>query len=153
MRTARNTAVATVAFISIGGWLVLFAGFLWWTFQPVQLTSVAQPVEILNEGNEIRIGEPIVLRLAVDKPDGIRAVAADRFLECDSGNLVSLTSSTKDLPPGSYVIINDKTVLPAKVSPGDVCVFVFRNTYSVNPIRTETVEWRSEPFTVLPAKG
>jgi hypothetical protein len=39
-----------------------------------------------------------VLRLVVDKPAGARAVKADRFLECQSGNLVTLTAAVRDLP-------------------------------------------------------
>lgn len=151
--TARgHRAVLWAAFIGIGGWVVLMLGWLYWTLAPAAVTTVKQPVEVLNDGNEIAIGEPIVLRLVVDKPDGVRVVKADRFLECQSGNLVTLTSTPRDLPAGSYTLVNDETVLPAKVAPGDVCLFLLRNTYSVNPIRTETVEWRSEWFTVLPAE-
>ena len=152
MRTRSHRAVLWLAFIGIGGWVVLMLGWLWWTLAPATVTFVKQPIEILNDGNEIAIGEPIVMRLAVDKPAGARVVKADRFLECQSGNLVTLTATVRDLPAGAYTLINDQTVLPAKVAPGDVCLFLFRNTYAVNPIRTETVEWRSEWFTVLPAE-
>jgi hypothetical protein len=137
--------VLWAAYIGIGGWVLLLVGFLWWTLAPATVTFVRQPVEILNDGNEVRIGEPIVLRLVVNKPEGVRVVKSDRFLECQSGNLVTLTATARDLPAGSYDVINDKTILPAKVAPGDVCLFVFRNTYQVNPIRTETVACASVP--------
>ena len=102
-------------------------------------------------GNRIAIGEPIVMELAVDKERNARPVASDRFIKCGSGNLVTLTSAPRDLPIGNFTIISDSVILPAKVSPGDQCVFTFRITYEVNPIRSETVDWESERFDVLPA--
>ena len=152
MSRGRHRVVNTAAVVGIGGWLVILGGWLWWTLQPVHLPDVRQPIPILNDGNEIAIGEPIVMRLNVDKPPGVRTVQSLRFIQCDSGNLVTLTDTVRDLPPGQYRVIADTVLLPAKVSPGDVCVFTYRNTYQVNPIRTEVVEWSSERFTVLPAK-
>ena len=148
----RGKIVTVAALIGIGGWLAILGGWLWWTLQPVHLPDVRQPIPILNDGNKIAIGEPIVMLLAVDKPPGVRTVQSLRFIQCDSGNLVTLTAAARDLPAGNYTLIADTVLLPAKVSPGDVCVFTYRNTYQVNPIRSETVEWSSERFTVLPAE-
>ena len=140
-------AAASVATV---GWMLILGTILWWELQPAKTTQVQEPIEILNPRNEVPIGQPIVLRLVVDKPQGITTEQAQRFLECQSGNLVTLTASARDLPPGQYTIVSDSVILPAKVAPGDICVFVFRNTYRLNPIRTETAQWTSEPFLVLP---
>ena len=147
-----HRALTAAAVIGIGGWFVIMAGWLWWTFQPVSLPSVDEPIPVLNDGNEVAIGEPIVLELKVDKPADARTVSSTRFIQCQSGNLVTLTSTARDLPVGAYTIISDSVILPAKVSPGDVCVFTFRITYQVNPIRIEVVDWESERFTVLAAR-
>ena len=151
-RPGAHRYVLWAAVLGIGGWLVILGGWLWWTFQPAALPTIAQPIPILNDNREIAIGEPIVMRLAVDKPSGVRVTQSLRFIQCDSGNLVTLTAAVRDLPSGSFTLIADTVKLPAKVSPGDVCVFTYRNTYSVNPIRTEVTEWSSERFTVLPAE-
>ena len=67
---------------------------------------------------------------------------------CESGNLVTLTGTTRDLPLGNYTIIADSTLLPNKVAVGDECQFLYRVRYYVNPIRDADVEYLSEPFTV-----
>jgi hypothetical protein len=48
-------------------------------------------------------------------------------------------------------VVSDSIIIPAKVTPGDVCVAVFEITYRINPIREEVARWDSEPFRVLPA--
>jgi hypothetical protein len=146
-----HRAVAWAAALAIGGWLLVIGVWTWWMLQPVTLPALSEPIPILNEGNEIAIGEPIVMELAVDKPGGVRVTQSIRFIQCDSGNLVTLTSAVRDLPSGDYTLIADSVKLPAKVTPGDTCIFTYRNTYQVNPIRTEVTEWSSERFTVLPA--
>jgi len=151
MSAPGHRTVLWAAFIGMGGWVVLMAGWLWWTFQPVALPAVVEPIRILNEGREVAIGEAIVMRLEVSKPPGARTLQSTRFISCESGNLITLTASVKDLPAGRYTVVSDSVILPAKVAPGDECRFTFRNTYAVNPIRDETVEWSSEEFKVLPA--
>jgi hypothetical protein len=144
-------AFGITASIAIGGWTVLLLGWLWWTFQPANLPTIATPIPILNENNEIAIGEAIIMQLEIDKPNPTRTISSTRLIKCNSGNLVTLTEQpVKDLPTGSFSVVSDSVVLPAKITPGDLCVFTYRNTYEINPIRTETVEWTSETFTVLP---
>jgi hypothetical protein len=146
-----HRAATWAAVVGILGWLIIIGTYLWWTLQPVDLTSVIEPIPILNENNAVAIGDPIVMELVVDKPEGLRTIETARLLRCASGNLVTLTSSSRDLPPGQYTIISDSVQLPAKVNPGDACSFVFRISYQVNPIRVETMEFTSEPFSVHPA--
>lgn len=151
--SSRGHRVATwAALVGIAGWLVIIGVWTWWQVQPVDLTRIIQPIPILNIDREIPIGDPIVMQLDVDKPKGLRTVQTDRFLACTSGNLVTLTQSARDLPPGRYTLISDSTLLPAKVTPGDSCQFLFRITYRINPARTETEEFRSEWFTVRPPR-
>lgn len=150
MKTKIQRVVSVAAIVGIGGWMVILGGFLWWKLEPVDLPVLKTPIPILNEDNEIPIGDPIVMELNVSKPLGVRVDQSLRFIRCDSGNLITLTSAERDLPVGSFKVIADTVTLPAKVAPGDTCVFVYRNTYNVNPIRSETIEWASEPFTVLP---
>lgn len=141
------------ALIGGGGWAILLGLWGWWTLQPTSLPVVTEPIEVLNPGNDVAIGEALVMRLVVNKPNPATAVSSSRRLECLSGNLVTLTSgSAVPLPVGSYTLVSDNVIMPAKVTPGDTCDAVWTIRYRINPIRDEVVEWRSEPFTVLPAQ-
>jgi hypothetical protein len=142
------------ALIGVTGWVILLGLFGWWMVQPVTMPSIAEPINVLNPGNRVAIGDPLVMRLVVNKPNPAEAVNSTRRLECPtSGNLVTLTAgSAVPLPVGAYTLVSDNVVMPAKVTPGDVCEAVWVVVYHINPIRDEVLEWRSEPFTVLPAQ-
>ena len=142
---------AIAAVIGVGGWLLLLGLWAWWSFQPTNLPTITEPIPVLNPEHAVAIGTPIVLELAIAKPRDIAPHTSTRFLECTSGNLVTLTATPTQLPEGNYTVVSDNVVLPAKVTPGDTCVAVFLNTYEINPIREETTRFASEPFTVLPA--
>jgi hypothetical protein len=140
------------AFIGIAGWVFIMALLGFWYLVPVNLPTVTEPMPILNPGNRIAIGEPIVLQLDVVKKTPTEVNAYSRFLTCTSGNLVTLTGSPTNLPVGKYTVINDSAILPAKVSPGEVCTFNIRVSYRINPVRTEVLNLESEPFTVMQKK-
>lgn len=142
---------ALAAFVGVAGWAALLGVFVWWTVQPAHLPEVTEPIEVMNPGNAVAINSPLVLRLEVTKRQERAPTGSVRFLECESGNLVTLTSSPVRLPVGSYTVVSDNIVIPAKVTPGDTCRAVFEITYTVNPIRDEVVRFDSESFTVLPA--
>ena len=132
--------------VVVGGWLLLN---VWWLNQPVSLPSIDEPIPILNDNREIAIGEPIRMLLRVDKPQDIEAERTSRSIICESGNLVTLTESTQDVPAGSFTAVADNVNLPNKVDVGDTCQFRYNVDYRINPIRTDEVEWLSEPFTVV----
>lgn len=148
--TTRDRIVYITASVSIGGWLTIFALLLWWhLLQPVNVPTIDQPIPVLNENREIAVGESIVLQLDVVKTDGSHPTVTNRFIVCESGNLITLTPSTRDLPVGEYRIISDSVDLPAKVTVGDTCTFLYRVDFRINPVRTVDVEYESEPFTVV----
>ena len=139
------------AVVGIVGWLLLLSLWGWWTLQPANLPSVTEPMPVLNEDREVAIGEPLLLQLQVVKTAELTAVSTGRWLACESSNLVTLTSlDPVNLPVGEYTVVADSIILPAKITPGDTCTAVIRVTYRINPMRVESVEFDSEPFTVLP---
>jgi len=142
--------LAVAAAVGILGWLFLLGLLGWWTLQPVTLPTIAEPIAVLNPGNEVAIGDTLLMELEVSKPVDLLAVGNSRRLECLSTNLVTLTAGVTQLPAGTYTVRSDSIVLPAKITPGDQCEAVLGVTYQINPIRVERVEWRSEAFTVLP---
>lgn len=137
--------ITLLTFISAS---VIIVVCLFWVFYPYQVSEVKVPIEIENENNQIRVGERIEMRLQISKPNNIKPEGTV-FISCDDGNLVTMASLTSNLPVGEYSLINDKYVLPPKVAVGSKCVFNFRNSYQVNPIRDIVKEWYSESFEVI----
>ena len=146
-------AFGIAALVGMGGWMLLLGVWAWWMLQPANLPTITEPIEVLNPGDAVAVGDPLVLRLEVDKPRPASPVNSARLLECESGNLVTLTSTPTPLPVGTYTVISDNLTIPAKVTPGDTCVATFNITFRINPIRDEVARWSSEPFVILPAKG
>ena len=119
-----------------------------WVLYPYQVSDVKVPIGITNENNQIKVGEKIEMKLQVTKPSDIKPDGTV-FITCDDGNLITMASLVANLPVGQYPVINDKYTLPPKVAVGSKCVFNFRNSYQVNPIRTIIKEWHSESFEVI----
>lgn len=133
-------------FILVTGTLFAFHWAYYVYIDGYSLPSVTQPIEILNEDNEIKIGEPIKMLLKIDKPEQIPIIDADNYITCTDGNLVTLTSNPTTLPVGYREITSDRYLLPNKVLIGATCHFVFQTSYQVNPYVVETTTWTSEPF-------
>ena len=129
-------------------WTVFLLLVAFWLLYPYKVSSIKEPIAILNEYNEIAIGDAIIMKIELTKPNEIRPKGTV-FITCDSGNLVTLLGNTQNLPVGKYTVVNDRYILPSKVSVGDKCKFHFKNSYQVNPIREITKEWVSEEFTVI----
>ena len=149
----RGRAVAWAAGLSILGWVAIFAIYLAWTLWPVNLPTVDQPIPILNQNRTVAVGEPIIMELQVNKPDPVNVRAADRLIICDSGNLITLTPDAVDLPTGDFVVESSSVILPDKIIDGDRCTFLYRITYYINPVRSETAEYESETFITVQNYG
>jgi hypothetical protein len=137
------------AFIGISGWMLVLFLIAFWHLMPVTLPDVKQPLPILNANHQIAVGEKVVVQLDVVKKVETTVESSTRYISCDSGNLVTLTSNPTNLPVGTYTIISDSVTLPNKVTVGDVCTMNFRIVYRINPMRVETLVLSSEPFTVV----
>lgn len=137
--------VTLVTFISVS---VILIVSIFWLIYPYQVSDVKEPIKILNENRQIRVGEPIEMELIVNKPTNIKPVGSV-FITCDDGNLVTMNSAVTNLPVGEYTVINNRYLLPPKVMVGAKCQFNFSNVYQVNPIREITREWNSEYFEVI----
>lgn len=142
------TGMVTVIFL---GNLFLISLVAYWLVRPYQLPVVEVPIEILNTNNVIAVGEPIEMLIKIDKPVELEPNTT-KLIVCDSGNLITLTSSTRNLPVGQYEITSNTTLLPAKILDGDTCNFKFVVEYHLNPIRTETQTWYSENFKVIESR-
>lgn len=138
-----------LAWVAIIGNLALIGLVAFWLIHPYPLPTITQPIPILNENKEIAIGDPIKMKLEVNKQREMKPTTITRNITCNDGNLVTLANiSVQDLPKGSYTLISDKFILPPKVAKGSTCKFNFINTYKLNPLRSETTKYSSEQFKV-----
>jgi hypothetical protein len=145
-------AIFTVsAVLGISGWLFLMGLYIFWMLESDPTPSIQEPIPVLNVNNSVAIGDALLMEFEVIKLEEIQPVSAARFLECESGNLVTLTAAAITLPVGEYTIISNDITIPAKVAPGDKCIFVIEVTYQINPLKQDTNRFQSETFTVLPA--
>ena len=136
-----------LAWVAILGNLFLVVLAAFWLYYPYALPYVQQPIEIQNPNKEIAIGDPILMKINVSKPNDFTPVSQHN-ITCNDGNLVTLSSSAKNLPKGEYTINSSNYILPPKVRKGAECQFNFINVYQLNPLRTETAVWSSEVFLV-----
>lgn len=138
-----------LAWFAIIGNLVLIGMVAWWLIHPYQLPVVKEPIPILNENKVIAVGEPIKMKLIVEKTREMKPTTVTRNITCNDGNLVTMSGSKSvDLPKGNYTMISDSIILPPKVAKGATCQFNFINTYKLNPLRSETTTYSSELFKV-----
>jgi hypothetical protein len=151
MRNRILTAVLWIAILSIAGMALTIIA---WLLLPYDVVQIKEPIKILNPNKQIAIGEPIIQELKIYKPNDQAPANASRLLVCENGRLINLAvvPNVLNLPIGEYTLTNDRYLLPSSVLPGDKCVFVWRQTYEVNPIREIPVEWRTETFTVKESK-
>lgn len=139
-----------LAWFIILGNLFLIGLVIFWLLYPYRLPYIEQPIQINNPDKKVAINQTINMTLRVSKPVDIVAISQPNII-CNDGNLVTLSNNSRTLPKGEYIIEVNSYILPSKVSVGVVCKFNFVNTYTLNPIRSQTVVWSSEQFTVIPA--
>lgn len=143
------TVFALSAILGISGWLFLIGIFIFWTLEDVKFPTIKEPIPVLNENNEVAIGDELLMTFDITKLVDIAPIGSARYLECQSGNLVTLTSSPINLPVGTYTVTARSVTIPNKLSVGDVCTFVIQATYEVNPLKKHTDRFQSEPFTII----
>lgn len=148
MTRVRHTTNAPVAFVlfSVAYFFILF---LWWQLFPYQTATVDVPIEVLNEKNEIRPGDNINLLVVFDKQSDVTPEVS-RNIICNTGSVYDVVapSGGRARPTGKF-IAEVNFGLTERAIPGEICVFEFINKYHVNPIRTVTKKWQSEPFEVV----
>lgn len=131
--------------IAIAFILIIITGF--WLTYPYNVISVKQPIEIMNEGRIIDVGEEIITKTTYTKNMPLEATMYPVLL-CKSGNLVTFTPVTRNAPVGTATIESAGLILPPKVLPGDQCQLAVTQVYQVNPIRKVSYVFYSDYFTV-----
>lgn len=147
MRSSQARFLETIGLVIIGLGIAYGVINLYWLLHDYSLPSVKTPIAIMNKNDEVAIGDRIEMRMVVDKPAVLKPEGSV-FIECEDGNLVTMVPIITNLPVGKYISYNDKYVLPPKVAVGARCALQLKYTYQLNPIRTETLQWGTETFTV-----
>lgn len=147
-RTIKDKLWHIIAILTFVMLTIIVATALFWTVYPYKTADIQVPIEILNENKQVRVGEPIQMKLVYTKyidnlPKG------DVYLKCSDGSIIELQANTANRPAGSYVVVVDKYRIPDRAIEGTKCRFNFRNTYQVNPIREIVKDWYSEEFEVI----
>lgn len=115
-------------------------------FKIVEIHSIT-----LANGVEYHRGDELHFNVEYSKEKEFPS-ETNRRIECWDGNLVTLTSFTTSLPltgKERRTVLSPPMIIPNKVSDGE-CWFVFTEHTFINEERTETREFVSESFIVLP---
>ena len=131
--------------ISIAFLLIIVNGF--WLTYPYNVITIKQPVEIMNPGRIINVGDEILTKTTYTKNLPLEAQIY-AVLQCKSGNLVTFAPITGNAPVGTATIESSGLILPPKVLSGDQCQMVVTQVYQVNPIRKVSYVAYSDYFTV-----
>jgi len=120
----------------------------YWLFIPYTIVHVKQPFEVLNQNNEVAVGDDLLLKVELEVVADYRPAFAP-IIVCKSGNLVTLTNNLPDdIPMGKYTF----EALPVEIAPkftiGDTCQYVAVLQWQVNPLRMIEETYHSEFFTI-----
>ena len=121
---------------------------LYWLVAPYKVAEIKTPIQILNSNHQVAIGEPITMKIVLDKYSDIKP-QVDTFITCDDYNTITQEGKGASRPVGHFEYINNEYTVPKEANVGATCRFNFKNTYRVNPIRTVTENWYSEEFKVV----
>ena len=132
----------------LAGLILLSFHYMWLKLYPYPRVDIIS-VELVN-GVEYQRGDEVVFRVTYTKERNYPS-ETHRRIECEDGNLVTMTSFNTSLPlaDNPTKVLSPPMTIPTKVSDG-WCWFVFTEHAQVNDIRTDIFEDVSDRFYVLP---
>lgn len=147
LHRAVHRVLTVVAWSAIISSIVLLSIVGYWLMSSYKVLEVDQPLQVLNDNRLVPIGERLHLQYKYVKYMSLESTVYPS-IQCESGNLVTLTPFTGNIPVGKSVFISDRFVLPPKFTVGDKCKFLHTQAYQVNPIRIVTYTFTSEFFVI-----
>lgn len=123
--------------------IILYVGYL--LFHPFKTMDVVEPIKIVNENKEVKVGEPIKSELEFCRyTDRIATVTT--VLE----GPIQITYPPKEsrLDPGCRTIVGGSTSVQEYTPPGEYRLKIVAE-YKMNPIRTITKVFYTEEFNVV----
>jgi hypothetical protein len=145
----KYTRLALTNFV-IGVLVFLIGQFIYWQVFPYQTADIETPMVVLNENKEVRVGGELRLFLEINKQSEYTPTVS-RNIVCDdrSVHFVQSTQTGGTARPQGVYTASPVFIVPTDLPVGATCEFEFQNDYPVNPVRTITKKWRSEPFTII----
>ena len=129
--------------------IILFMFFMVYVFYlllaPFHEPNIAQPFKV--EPKVVKRGEAITVTVEVEKFADYQ-MEGTRTINCEDGNLVTLTSGSVSAPIGKSVIATRPVIVPEKTSLG-MCKMVLVARYKVTPLKYEVITYESESFEVV----
>ena len=133
----------TTIIMIINTLIVAYVIFL--VFAPVQ-TPIYHNAPFPTDKQVVQRGEQISYFVEMTKRAEYEATL-NRNIVCNDGNLVTMAPGSSALPIGNHAVWVTVTV-PEKTSIG-TCHLEMYNVFTVNPLRTETMEVRTQDFKVV----
>jgi len=115
------------------------------TIEPFKKPDIVTPMPV--EYSVIARGEEQTFLITYTKYDEAEVVGT-RTIQCEDGNLVTLTQVRTNLPLGSGTIHSMPFKIPTKTSLG-MCKLVVVVRYEVNPHKVVFGGYETEPFMVV----
>ena len=124
---------------------------IWLLYRPYPMVNIESPVPIHEYQDGYNRGDDLVFQLTYTKQRNYPGSDINRRIECEDGNLVTMTSFNSNLPISDEpkTVLSPAMTIPDKVSDG-WCWFVFTEEVPVNHFRMEENEDYSQSFYVLP---
>lgn len=120
---------------------------LYWLLWPAHVLTVVGQDAILNSGQMVVAGQAVIYRVAYCKYTDKQAFLSRSLV---GSVLYGLPQSTNNIPPGCRTAISQNTIIPTGVAPG-IYHLELRATYQINPLRSVSVESRTQDFIVTSA--
>jgi len=123
---------------------------IYWQFAPYKTADVVTPMYVLNENKEVSADRVLKLQFEFTKHTNVNPDVSRNIL-CvdDTVHFVTQNPNGGVTRPIGTFTAKPVFTLDDSVPTNTQCFFQFTNIYQVNPIRTITKVWLSEPFTVV----
>ena len=134
----RVTSGISALFVCILGYLVLF--------EPPWLTYTNSPFPVLN--SPVRPGTAVQMMVGrCSSANVTRVYALSRALVCGKASLL-LPAGLVSIEPGCTSVVSAVNIVPLGAPPGRCYLHGFGEIQGV--VHTNSVEWKSQPFDVVP---
>lgn len=144
MKPIRLTVVTFLAWATIALAALCMLTAAWWLLYPYEPLTV-HSAKILNGDKEVRQGDTLFMVLEITKRNPVPGVGVRSFVD---GLIYTMPPQTGNLPVGTNTVIREVPV-PEALPPGRYRLHT-EVRFEMNPIRTITVGYNSESFTVTP---
>ena len=134
-------------FIFAGAWIVLT--LMWWALFPYETSDVEVPMAVLNEDNQVVIGEDLRLLILFDKRTDVNPFVT-RTVICENGRVfgIEVPNKSDSRPRGDGQRASDRYRI-IDPEPEVDCFFRFKLSYQVNPIRNVVKVYDSDFFDIV----